>query len=194
MTDWIRVGLNDEEYVKESPLYFHTFQDIFHMLINGLVIGIDRKTYGVSFCRLMRDLVFIGEDIPSKSNVYWKAFMFNDPYSKEAQEATLQDFKEWLAAKFDGFELTFNQAGAIDPFCCENFFRRYARFNTPEKVLKLAYEMLAHVRWTVNDMYSSTWSTTSLGTPRQGNLFMGLNDPNLTRRNDSCSSRSSDIE
>ena len=43
LTDWIRVGLNDEEYIKETPLYFHTFQDIFDMLINGLVIGIDRK-------------------------------------------------------------------------------------------------------------------------------------------------------
>lgn len=142
----------------------------------------------------MRDLVFIGENYPSKSNVYWKAFMFNDPYSKEAQKATLQDFKEWLANKFDGFELTFNQAGAMDPFCCENFFRRYARFNTPEKVLKLAYEMLAHVRWTVNNIYSSSWSAESYGTPRQGNLFMGLNDPRLERRNGCSSSRSSGIE
>ena len=141
----------------------------------------------------MKDLVFIGDNNPSKSNVYWKAFMFNDPYSKEAQEATLQDFKEWLAAKFDGFELTFTQNGGIDPDCCEHFFRRYARFNTPEKVLKLAYEMLAHVRWTVNNIYSSSWSAESYGTPRQGNLFMGLNDPNLTRRNDSCSSRSRDF-
>lgn len=138
----------------------------------------------------MKQFVFHGADYPTPSNVYWKAYMFNDPYSKEAQKATLQDFKVWLAAKFDGFELTFTQNSGIDPECCKNFFRRYSNFNTPEKVLKLAYEMLAHIRWTVKDISSSSWSTTGYGTSRQGNLYIGLNDPRLTRRHGCSSSRS----
>lgn len=178
LLDWLYVGTE-----KKTPLYFKTFDEAYNLLFKNLKIRIDGHEYDFSFLGLMKNLVFQGAKYDASGNCTWKSYMFDDPTSTEACNATIEDFEKWCADKFEGLSWTYTRFDAIDFDSIERWFDNYKKFEGIDKVMQLAFDMLVHIRYICKGVNSSTWAAPIQMLGHQGYIFLKDFDLYTTTQN-----------